>query len=147
MKIFKFLAFFVVSFLLLSCDNAKKNTPVENDSLAAIQNSMIEPMKKALPIEVDELTTLVGVEKDKDRNIINYQYDVKNTPEHTMLLPSTLDTIRQALFTAYCENTEDMQQLKTAFPDGAYYHYFIDNKEIVVVELTPADCQTKGNRQ
>ena len=143
MKIIKLFAFFVVSFFVLSCDNAKNNTAVEDESLNAVQNSMIEPMKKVLPIDVDELTTLVGVEKDKDRNIINYQYDVKNTPEHTLLLPSTLDTIRQALFNAYCQNTEEMQQLKTAFPDGANYHYFINNKEIVVVELTPADCRVK----
>lgn len=144
MKIFKSFMFFVVIFLVFSCDNNQKNTVVYNDdSLTAVQNSMIEPMKKALPIEVDELTTLIGVDKDKERNIINYQYDVKNTPEHTLLLPSTLDTIHQALFNAYCENTEEMQQLKTAFPDGANYHYFIDNKEIVVVELTPADCRVK----
>ena len=143
MKIIKLFAFFVVSFFVLSCDNAKKNTAVEDDSLNSVQNSMIEPMKKALPIEVDELTTLIGVDKDKEHNIINYQYDVKNTPEHTLLLPSTLDTIHQALFNAYCQNTEEMQQLKTAFPDGANYHYFINNKEIVVVELTPADCRVK----
>lgn len=144
MKIFKSFVFFVASFLVISCDNNKKNTVVNSDdSLMAVQNSMIEPMKNALPIEVDELTTLIGVDKDKERNIINYQYDVKNTPEHTLLLPSTLDTIHQQLFNAYCQNTEEMQQLKTAFPDGANYHYFINNKEIVVVELTPADCRVK----
>ena len=144
MKIFKSLVFFVAIFLVISCDNNKKNSVVNSDdSLMAVQNSMIEPMKNALPIEVDELTTLIGVDKDKERNIINYQYDVKNTPEHTLLLPSTLDTIYQELFNAYCQNTEDMQQLKTAFPDGANYHYFIDNKEIVEVELTPSDCRIK----
>ena len=144
MKIFKSFVFFVESFLVISCDNNKKNTVVNSDdSLTAVQNSIIEPIKDTLPIEVDELTTLIGVDKDKERNIINYQYDVKNTPEHTLLLPSTLDTIYQELFNAYCQNTEDMQQLKTAFPDGANYHYFIDNKEIVVVKLTPSDCRIK----
>ncbi|OTQ71368.1 MULTISPECIES: hypothetical protein [unclassified Gilliamella] len=144
MKIFKSFVFFVASFLVISCDNNKKNTVVNSDdSLTAVQNSIIEPIKDTLPIEVDELTTLIGVDKDKERNIINYQYDVKNTPEHTLLLPSTLDTIYQELFNAYCQNTEDMQQLKTAFPDGANYHYFIDNKEIVEVELTPSDCRIK----
>ena len=144
MKIFKSFVFFVASFLVISCDNNKKNTVVNSDdSLTAVQNSIIEPIKDTLPIEVDELTTLIGVDKDKERNIINYQYDVKNTPEHTLLLPSTLDTIYQELFNAYCQNTEDMQQLKTAFPDGANYHYFIDTNEIGVVDLTPSDWRIK----
>ncbi|OTQ59570.1 hypothetical protein [Gilliamella sp. A7] len=143
MKIFRLFTFLLVSVLVFGCEKAKDNTEdnVNDESLVAVQNAMIEPIQKALPIAIDELTTLIGV--DKDRNIINYQYEVKNTSEHTLLLPSTLDTIRQALFKAYCENNEEMQQLKTAFPDGANYHYFIDNKEIVVVELTPADCRIK----
>ena len=142
MKILRLVAFLLVSFLVFGCKKAKDNT-VNDESLVAVQNAMIEPIKKSLPIVIDELTTLIGVDKDKDHNIINYQYEVKNTSEHTLLLPSTLDTIRQTLFKAYCENNEEMQQLKTAFPDGANYHYFIDNKEIVVVELTPADCHVK----
>ncbi|OTQ36349.1 hypothetical protein [Gilliamella apis] len=142
MKILKLVTFLLVSVLVFGCEKAKENTVdnVNDESLVAVQNAMIEPIKKALPIAIDELTTLIGIDKDKDRNIVNYQYEVKNTSEHTLLLPSTFDTIRQALFKAYCENNEEMQQLKTAFPDGANYHYFIDNKEIIVVELTPADC-------
>ncbi len=145
MKILRLVAFLLVSFLVFGCKKAKNNSVdnVNDESLVAVQNAMIEPIKKSLPIVIDELTTLIGVDKDKDHNIINYQYEVKNTSEHTLLLPSTLDTIRQTLFKAYCENNEEMQQLKTAFPDGANYHYFIDNKEIVVVELTPADCHVK----
>ena len=142
MKIFKLFTFLLVSVLVFGCEKTKENN-VDNandESLVAVQNAMIEPIKKALPIVIDELTTLIGIDKDKDRNIVNYQYEVKNTSKHTLLLPSTLDTIRQTLFKAYCENNEEMQQLKTAFPDGANYHYFIDNKEIIVVELTPADC-------
>ena len=142
MKILKLVTFLLVSVLVFGCEKAKENTVdnVNDESLVAVQNAMIEPIKKSLPIAIDELTTLIGIDKDKDRNIVNYQYEVKNTSEHTLLLPSTLDTIRQALFKAYCENNEEMQQLKTAFPDGAKYHYFIDTKEIIVVELTPADC-------
>ena len=142
MKILKLVTFLLVSVLVFGCEKAKENTVdnVNDESLVAVQNAMIEPIKKSLPIAIDELTTLIGIDKDKDRNIANYQYEVKNTSEYTLLLPSTLDTIRQALFKAYCENNEEMQQLKTAFPDGANYHYFIDNKEIIVVELTPADC-------
>ena len=148
MNILKLFTFLLVSVLVFGCEKAKDNTEdnvnnVNDESLVAVQNAMIEPIQKALPIAIDELTTLICVDKDKDRNIINYQYEVKNTSEHTLLLPSTLDTIRQALFKAYCENNEEMQQLKTAFPDGANYHYFIDNTEIVVVELTPADCRIK----
>ena len=145
MKILKLVTFLLVSVLVFGCEKAKENTVdnVNDESLVAVQNAMIEPIKKSLPIAIDELTTLIGIDKDKDRNIVNYQYEVKNTSEHTLLLPSTLDTIRQALFKAYCENNEEMQQLKTAFPDGANYHYFIDNKEIIVVELTPADCHAK----
>ena len=142
MKILKLVTFLLVSVLVFGCEKAKENTVdnVNDESLVAVQNAMIEPIKKSLPIAIDELTTLIAIDKDKDRNIVNYQYEVKNTSEHTLLLPSTLDTIRQALFKAYCENNEEMQQLKTAFPDGANYHYFIDTKEIIVVELTPADC-------
>lgn len=142
MKILKLVTFLLVSVLVFGCEKAKENIVdnVNDESLVAVQNAMIEPIKKSLPIAIDELTTLIGIDKDKDRNIVNYQYEVKNTSEHTLLLPSTLDTIRQALFKAYCENNEEMQQLKTAFPDGANYHYFIDTKEIIVVELTPADC-------
>ena len=142
MKILKLVTFLLVSVLMFGCEKAKENTVdnVNDESFVAVQNAMIEPIKKSLPIAIDELTTLIGIDKDKDRNIVNYQYEVKNTSEHTLLLPSTLDTIRQALFKAYCENNEEMQQLKTAFPDGANYHYFIDNKEIIVVELSPADC-------
>ena len=89
MKIFRLFTFLLVSVLVFGCEKAKDNTEdnvnnVNDESLVAVQNAMIEPIQKALPIAIDELTTLICVDKDKDRNIINYQYEVKNTSEQTL---------------------------------------------------------------
>ncbi|MCX8600652.1 MULTISPECIES: hypothetical protein [unclassified Gilliamella] len=141
MKSIKIIFFLMINLVLFSCDNAKQSSDnkASNNPNAALQDSVIDPIKSALPIEIDSLTTLFGVYKDKDT--INYQYRVINTPEQALLLTTTLSTIRMKLLKAYCENNKDMQDLKTAFPQGANYHYFIDDKEVVIIELTPADCQ------
>ena len=72
MKILRLVAFLLVSFLVFGCKKAKNNSVdnVNDESLVAVQNAMIEPIKKALPIVIDELTTLIGIDKDKDHNII-----------------------------------------------------------------------------
>lgn len=141
MKSIKIIFFLMINLVLFSCDNAKQSSDnkASNNPNAALQDSVIDPIKSALPIDIDSLTTLFGVYKDKDT--INYQYRVINTPEQALLLTTTLSTIRMELLKAYCENNKDMQDLKTAFPQGANYHYFIDDKEVVIIELTPADCQ------
>jgi hypothetical protein len=145
MKIFNLIVFFALGFFVLGCDNVKKNNVdnVNDGSLVDLQYFIIGSLRGVLPLKVDELTTLIGVEKDKDRNALNYLYDVKNISEHELLLPSTLDTIHQAILDAYCENNEEMRKLKNAFPDGVNYHYFIANKEIFFVKLRPTDCHTK----
>ncbi|MWP47499.1 hypothetical protein [Gilliamella sp. Pas-s27] len=80
MKILQLILFALLNLALISCDNAKSpsqsasNTDSKNSELSDTQNEVIEPIKKALPIDIDEFTTLVGVEKD--HNTINYTYSV-----------------------------------------------------------------------
>ncbi|MWN89401.1 hypothetical protein GQ597_01545 [Gilliamella sp. Pra-s65] len=145
MKILQLILFALLNLALISCDNAKSpsqsasNTDSKNSELSDTQNEVIEPIKKALPIDIDEFTTLVGVEKD--HNTINYTYSVRNTPEQALLLPTTIDAIRQKLLKTYCENSDEMRTLKNDFLDGINYHYDINNKEIIIIELKSTDCE------
>ncbi|MFQ0973910.1 hypothetical protein [Gilliamella sp. CG35] len=148
MNILKIIVLISFGFVLLNCDNAKtasnhssadSSTKPNNDLLAS-QNLEINAVKNELPIEIDELTTLFDV--FADNNIIHYKYRVKNTPKQALLLTSTLDTLRSNLLDDYCQNVPQMKELKNVFPNGAHYHYFIDNEEIIIVELNPDDCQT-----
>ncbi|OCG37828.1 hypothetical protein [Gilliamella sp. Gris1-4] len=147
MKILQLIIFVIFNSVLISCDYAKKASQDtstanwENDDLSDSQNSVIDSIKKELPIDIDELTTLVDI--SKDHNTINYRYNVKNTPEQALLLPTTIDTIRQKLLNAYCEDNKEMNELKKDFPDGINYHYDIDNKEIIIIELKSIDCKEK----
>ncbi|MWN05604.1 hypothetical protein GQ598_04625 [Gilliamella sp. Pas-s95] len=145
MKILQLSVFVFFNLLLISCDNVKNSsqnvssTDSKNIDLNDAQNSVIEPIKKALPIDIDELTTLVGISRDHDT--INYTYSVKNTPEQALLLPSTIDTIRKKLLKAYCNNSDEMKELKKDFSDGVNYHYDINNQEIIIIELKSTDCK------
>lgn len=148
MNILKIIVLISFGFVLLNCDNAKtasnhsaadSSTKPNNDLLTS-QNLEINAVKNELPIEIDELTTLFDV--FADNNIINYKYRVKNTPKQALLLTSTLDTLRSNLLDDYCQNVPQMKELKNVFPNGAHYHYFIDNEEIIIVELNPDDCLT-----
>lgn len=148
MNILKIIVLISISFVLLNCDNSKpvsnhsaadSSTKPNNDLLTS-QNLEINAVKNELPIEIDELTTLFDV--FADNNIIHYKYRVKNTPKQALLLTSTLDTLRSNLLDDYCQNVPQMKELKNVFPNGAHYHYFIDNEEIIIVELNPDDCQT-----
>lgn len=148
MNILKKIVLISFGFVLLNCDNAKtasnhssadSSTKPNNDLLAS-QNLEINAVKNELPIEIDELTTLFDV--FADNNIIHYKYRVKNTPKQALLLTSTLDTLRSNLLDDYCQNVPQMKELKNVFPNGAHYHYFIDNEEIIIVELNPDDCLT-----
>lgn len=148
MNILKIIVLISFGFVLLNCDNAKtasnhssadSSTKPNNDLLAS-QNLEINAVKNELPIEIDELTTLFDV--FADNNIIHYKYRVKNTPKQALLLTSTLDTLRSNLLDDYCQNVPQMKELKNVFPNGAHYHYFINNEEIIIVELNPDDCQT-----
>lgn len=148
MNILKIIVLISIGFVLLNCDNSKpvsnhsaadSSTKPNNDLLTS-QNLDINAVKNELPIEIDELTTLFDV--FADNNIIHYKYRVKNTPKQALLLTSTLDTLRSNLLDDYCQNVPQMKELKNVFPNGAHYHYFIDNEEIIIVELNPDDCQT-----
>lgn len=148
MNILKIIVLISIGFVLLNCDNSKpvsnhsaadSSTKPNNDLLTS-QNLEINAVKNELPIEIDELTTLFDV--FADNNIIHYKYRVKNTPKQALLLTSTLDTLRSNLLDDYCQNVPQMKELKNVFPNGAHYHYFIDNEEIIIVELNPDDCQT-----
>lgn len=148
MNILNIIVLISIGFVLLNCDNSKpvsnhsaadSSTKPNNDLLTS-QNLEINAVKNELPIEIDELTTLFDV--FADNNIINYKYRVKNTPKQALLLTSTLDTLRSNLLDDYCQNVPQMKELKNVFPNGAHYHYFIDNEEIIIVELNPDDCQT-----
>lgn len=148
MNILKIIVLISIGFVLLNCDNSKpvsnhsaadSSTKPNNDLLTS-QNLEINAVKNELPIEIDELTTLFDV--FADNNIIHYKYSVKNTPIQALLLTSTLDTLRSNLLDDYCQNVPQMKELKNVFPNGAHYHYFIDNEEIIIVELNPDDCQT-----
>ncbi|MWP47500.1 hypothetical protein [Gilliamella sp. Pas-s27] len=68
-------------------------------------------------------------------------FSVRNTPEQALLLPTTIDAIRQKLLKTYCENSDEMKTLKNDFPDGINYHYDINNKEIIIIELKSTDCE------
>ena len=148
MNILKIIVLISFGFVLLNCDNAKTasnhssadSSTKPNNDLRASQNLEINAVKNELPIEIDELTTLFDV--FADNNIIHYKYRVKNTPKQALLLTSTLDTLRSNLLDDYCQNVPQMKELKNVFPNGAHYHYFINNEEIIIVELNPDDCQT-----
>ncbi|MFQ1019402.1 hypothetical protein ACGH6R_06265 [Gilliamella sp. CG13] len=148
MNILKIIVLISFGFVLLNCDNAKPasnhssadSLTKPNNDLLASQNLEINAVKNELPIEIDELTTLFDV--FADNNIIHYKYRVKNTPKQALLLTSTLDTLRSNLLDDYCQNVPQMKELKNVFPNGAHYHYFINNEEIIIVELNPDDCQT-----
>ena len=148
MNILKIIVLISFGFVLLNCDNAKTasnhssadSSTKPNNDLRASQNLEINAVKNELPIEIDELTTLFDV--FADNNIIHYKYRVKNTPKQALLLTSTLDTLRSNLLDDYCQTVPQMKELKNVFPNGAHYHYFIDNEEIIIVELNPDDCQT-----
>lgn len=148
MKMLKKIALIFVSLILVSCDNAKPNSSQNDNSiiepsspdnyLDEAQDAVINPIRKKLPITVDQITTLTGIYKND--NVINYQYDVKKLTKYALLLPTTQDTIRNNLLATYCKDTEDIRQLKTLFPNGANYHYFINNQEIIIIEIEPSDC-------
>lgn len=148
MNILKIIVLISFGFVLLNCDNAKTasnhssadSLTKPNNDLLTSQNLEINAVKNELPIEIDELTTLFDV--FADNNIINYKYRVKNTPKQALLLTSTLDTLRSNLLDDYCQNVPQMKELKNVFPNGAHYHYFINNEEIIIVELNPDDCLT-----
>lgn len=143
---FKIIALLLMCCLLINCDNKKNDSPSNennNTSLSSKENStvddlVIKPVKKKLPIFVDALTTLVDIYK-KD-NVINYKYEVKNISKYALLLPTTQDTIRDKLLKTYCSDNDEVKQLKHFFPNGANYHYYIDDQEIIIVEIQPDDC-------
>lgn len=151
MNILKIIVLISIGFVLLNCDNAKpvsnhssaesSTSSLPNNDLLTSQNLEINAVKNELPIEIDELTTLFDV--FADNNSINYKYRVKNTPKQALLLTSTLDTLRSNLLNDYCQNVPQMKELKNVFPNGANYHYFINDEEIVIVELNPDDCQSE----
>lgn len=152
MKRWKVTALLTLICILVGCDNSSKTTSSNskniksdssshNNDVDVSQYSVINPVKKNLPIEIDELTTLFDIFAEKNR--INYQYRVKNTPTQALLLPSTLETIRNNLLSDYCRDTPEIKTLKNIFPNGANYHYYVDNEEVIIVELKLSDCQAK----
>ncbi|WP_141674308.1 hypothetical protein [Gilliamella sp. wkB108] len=149
MKFLKILALFFMSFILVNCDNSKSDstntdsskTSQSSQNYDASQAVVIAEAKKQLPIKVDQITTLVDIfAKD---NFINYKYQITETPKDALLVPESqqiiLDNIRQT----YCSDLPEIKSLRAFFPNGANYHYYIDDEKIFSLQLTPASCQAK----
>lgn len=121
----------VSSLVLFSCDNfQKKNVG---------QEFTIKMMKKELPIEYDEYTTLTDVYAIDD--MLVYKYDFKGLDEEILKSKEYQDDVREDLVIEYCNDNEDINSVKKAFPNGLKFIYFLNNKEVSSITVNPGDCK------
>lgn len=131
MKYTKLAIIMVSSLVLFSCDNfQKKNVG---------QEFTIKMMKKELPIEYDEYTTLTDVYAIDD--MLVYKYDFKGLDEEILKSKEYQDDVREDLVIEYCNDNEDINSVKKAFPNGLKFIYFLNNKEVSSITVNPGDCK------
>lgn len=150
MKSLKILALFFMSFILVNCDNSKadsnstdnsKTSQLSENKYAASQALVITEAKKQLPIKIDQLTTLVDIfAKD---NFINYKYVVTETPKDALLIPESQQIILDNIRRTYCSDLPEIKSLRSFFPNGSNYDYYIDDEKIFSLQLTPSSCDKK----
>lgn len=121
----------------LESENALSELKEGNYSVA--QDGMLKVIKQNLPLAFDENTTLVDV--SKDNNTINYKYEVKGITKDVLQNQDKQQSIFNNLLEFYCGEGVNSNALKLLFPDGASHNYYINDEDVLTLDVKPSDCK------
>lgn len=126
-----------------------KPTKIENNKLEyqadldLIQDIFIENIKKTLPKDLDEYTTLNDVYKNN--NELFYKVDIKNISKKAFDDEVFRPFLRILAINKYCNtdksNQKIYQTMKAAFPKGNTYIYSYEDEKPFVVHVDKSSCE------
>ncbi|OCG01224.1 hypothetical protein [Gilliamella sp. wkB112] len=117
---------------------------IKDGNYKVAQDEVINGIKKQLPVVFDGNTTLVDV--TNDNNIISYKYTVVGMTKDSLQNADTQKAMLNNLLALYCGKDATMKALQLVFTDGVSNNYYINDENVLSLNIKPSDCKDNSDK-